>query len=484
MPRALVVDYLDEYEYPNVKYIDITKRPQKSGKWKPLPEYGAVLHSFRGRSSDKLFAEFYQQTKINSKNHTDKQREFYEKNKVIRYLRKADLQNFFKRLRYYISKVDYTQITFFGCGEYGPQTFRPHFHVLLHFDNPQLIAALEKNIVKAWKFGRVHDISAVCKPSGASAYVATYCNSLVTLPRYLRSDKLAPFSSHSLGYGKDNYKELRDYLYENPGKSASEFDIQLSDECYHYYPAASISRSIYPRCYNYGLQNDKSLYKLYTIYKELNNRYNTEGCVELTLRTLNDSDKFFNKQFLDCLDIGHASDSYYYTQTFYRYNIARHHKKEVASPPLRSCPLSLDMVAYNWDVFHCLPDETVESTELTLYQRAIFSRVYTAILLSKHFITWCCEKHTPLTVISFIKEFYSKLELDRLRQQYEAQQEYYDTTFSDNYEIFYPITHNNVDYDQIYNGNVYIKQINILKDLEYSNKVKHKYLNDKNIKYL
>lgn len=38
-----------------------------------------------------------------------------------------DLQRFLKRLRYH-AKVP---LRFFGCGEYGPQTFRPHYHLIV-----------------------------------------------------------------------------------------------------------------------------------------------------------------------------------------------------------------------------------------------------------------------------------------------------------------------------------------------------------------
>ena len=41
---------------------------------------------------------------------------------------KRDLQLFFKRLR---KAFPENRIRYFGCGEYGPSTFRPHYHVIL-----------------------------------------------------------------------------------------------------------------------------------------------------------------------------------------------------------------------------------------------------------------------------------------------------------------------------------------------------------------
>lgn len=43
-------------------------------------------------------------------------------------LRKKDFQNFMKRLR---KKFSDQKIRFFACGEYGPQTLRPHYHAII-----------------------------------------------------------------------------------------------------------------------------------------------------------------------------------------------------------------------------------------------------------------------------------------------------------------------------------------------------------------
>lgn len=42
-------------------------------------------------------------------------------------LRSKELQDFMKRLRWHSDK----EIRFFACGEYGSQTFRPHYHVVV-----------------------------------------------------------------------------------------------------------------------------------------------------------------------------------------------------------------------------------------------------------------------------------------------------------------------------------------------------------------
>ena len=53
-------------------------------------------------------------------------------------LRKRDFQLFMKRLR---KKYSDDRIRFYACGEYGSETFRPHYHAILfglHLDDLEL----------------------------------------------------------------------------------------------------------------------------------------------------------------------------------------------------------------------------------------------------------------------------------------------------------------------------------------------------------
>lgn len=79
-------------------------------------------------------------------------------------LSKREFQNFIKRLRKSVSE----RIRFYGVGEYGGQTKRPHFHAIIF----GLGVSDRKLIEQAWPFGfvTVGDVS----PSSI-AYVARYC---------------------------------------------------------------------------------------------------------------------------------------------------------------------------------------------------------------------------------------------------------------------------------------------------------------------
>jgi len=59
-----------------------------------------------------------------------------------KYLKKSDLQNYFKRLRHVESKIKY-----FAVGEYGTKTKRPHWHAII-------FNAMDKNnLTDKWKGG-------------------------------------------------------------------------------------------------------------------------------------------------------------------------------------------------------------------------------------------------------------------------------------------------------------------------------------------
>lgn len=46
------------------------------------------------------------------------------------------LKQFVKRLRYYYEERDWPKLRFFGVGEYGEKTYRPHYHLILFSGKP------------------------------------------------------------------------------------------------------------------------------------------------------------------------------------------------------------------------------------------------------------------------------------------------------------------------------------------------------------
>lgn len=116
---------------------------------------------------------------------------------TIGYCSKSDIQKFFKRLRRLLEYdslkilVDVPQearlFRYFVTSEYGPQTFRPHYHGLLYFNDVRVADAVEKfYILKAWGLCDSKNLDCSRVVSSASSYVSKYVNSWTKLPDILK----------------------------------------------------------------------------------------------------------------------------------------------------------------------------------------------------------------------------------------------------------------------------------------------------------
>lgn len=73
-----------------------------------------------------------------------------------------DFQLFMKRLRKRLDK-SYIKIRFYGCGEYGPSTHRPHYHVIIYnlkYD-ANTLELLEKTWQKGFVMARACDMASI-----------------------------------------------------------------------------------------------------------------------------------------------------------------------------------------------------------------------------------------------------------------------------------------------------------------------------------
>lgn len=121
-----------------------------------------------------------------------------------------DIQKFFKRLRinlfrkYGIPEKE-RSIRYFCAAEYGPTTFRPHYHMLLWYDSPKIHQYIKECIFAAWScknsaknktefFKRNRCELVRCS---ASKYVAGYLNSTSNIPPLLQEKPFRCFSLKS-----------------------------------------------------------------------------------------------------------------------------------------------------------------------------------------------------------------------------------------------------------------------------------------------
>lgn len=125
----------------------------------------------------------------------------------IPYVCNRDLDLFLKRLRSYYPDE---KLRYYAVSEYGPTSFRPHWHLQLSSNSERFSQTICENVSKAWSYGRC---DASLSRGFAASYVASYVNSFVALPDfYTQMPKVVrPKSFHSIGFTESNLfpKEVR-----------------------------------------------------------------------------------------------------------------------------------------------------------------------------------------------------------------------------------------------------------------------------------
>lgn len=126
---------------------------------------------------------------------------FISEQKYIKTLSLEDMQKFIKRLRINITRessdkgIKNPSIRYYYCGEYGPTTFRPHYHFVLWHNDDALQRHMYYFLHKSWSLGRVRALKPV--HDHAAGYVARYITCTTGLPRILQLPRVRPFAQSS-----------------------------------------------------------------------------------------------------------------------------------------------------------------------------------------------------------------------------------------------------------------------------------------------
>lgn len=176
---------------------------------------------------------------------------------------RSDIQKFLKRLRIKLTREvkkinlfadekEYS-LRYFIVSEYGPNTFRPHYHGTLHTDSEYLASNIERLLSESWPFDSPdrHKVSFI--DGGAPHYVASYCNSFADLPQILLLPAFRPFVLQSknpvIGYKTQTREKVqrrvleRDFTEQRYDARNGEiivtpFPKQVVDRYFHQLPHA------------------------------------------------------------------------------------------------------------------------------------------------------------------------------------------------------------------------------------------------------
>lgn len=209
---------------------------------------------------------------------------------------KADIQNFLKRLRDRINKLNIPKnekaIRYFICSEYGPTTIRPHYHGIIFFDSQKLLDKIKTLIIMSWgryerrtgkrnsfKFrpfantARTYEHMRLCD-ANTSYYVAEYIAGNSRLPQVLQLRETKPFHMASknpvIGCFKNDSErvleaiERGDYtedklVYDEKTQQISKITVPLSKD---------VLCALFSKCYGYRDYAHDAKRAIYTFYRD------------------------------------------------------------------------------------------------------------------------------------------------------------------------------------------------------------------------
>lgn len=139
-----------------------------------------------------------------------------------------DLQNFVKRLRinlqrrFGVSKPIYV----FQCSEYGPTTFRGHFHVIVSVPKESMVEC-EHAICASWPYDSESRKRESCElvRSTAASYVSSYVNRSSDFPNILSVRCIRPRHSFSREVGFSNWQFALSEILSKIRKGDLRYDV-------------------------------------------------------------------------------------------------------------------------------------------------------------------------------------------------------------------------------------------------------------------
>lgn len=225
----------------------------------------------------------------------------------IPYVCNRDLDLFLKRLRSYYPDE---KLRYYAVSEYGPTSFRPHWHLLLFSNSERFSETVLENVSKAWSYGRC---DASLSRGFAAPYVASYVNSFVALPDfYTQMPKVVrPKSFHSIGFTESNLFPRKVRIAEIDEVAAKCLDgVRVERDGYFrtIKPTWPYLLRLFPRFSESIRKFPSRIYQLLSAAFTAPGRVVRSGCADLTCDPFNVNTLFkqsilsFCKQYLNYVD--------------------------------------------------------------------------------------------------------------------------------------------------------------------------------------
>lgn len=223
----------------------------------------------------------------------------------IPYVCNRDLDLFLKRLRSYYPDE---KLRYYAVSEYGPTSFRPHWHLLLFSNSERFSQTVCENVSKAWSYGRC---DASLSRGFAASYVASYVNSFVALPDfYTQMPKVVrPKSFHSIGFTESNLfpRKVRvSEVDEVTDKCLNGVCVERNGRFRTIKPTWPYLLRLFPRFSDAIRKSPSSIHQLLSAAFTAPSRVIRSGCADIGCDPFNESSKqsilSFCKQYLNYVD--------------------------------------------------------------------------------------------------------------------------------------------------------------------------------------
>lgn len=397
------------------------------------------------------------------------------------YVSKREIQTFLKRLRRKLSRFTDEKVRYYAVSEYGPDTFRGHYHLLLFYDEDKTQKYIRRCIRSAWSvetsrtwkedpqgrkrlvctrrsLGRV-DIS--LSRGKVTSYVAKYVNSNYFIPPFLGSLSVKPFTLHSRFFAQGIYRRQKQEIYENDPSEFVQLSGELNSKYVEFMPWRSLACTFFPKCKGYNRKSDSELWQSYNILREVKAMFGScYQSMSLPQIACNILDAIVNYKFPKC-----------YTGRHYDVDPVTKSVLEYFSQGMQHNP---------YIVNHYSSDDS------KYFTNSILSELY----VSKHFLTYVCDNDNyreRRCKLDIIKRFWNRYDYNLLIHMYMDQQElskdvsdfrwFYvnktPTVFGEDRKRY-------VDLSKLSKERFYQRFV-IESDKNFDNSIKHKRQNDANL---
>ena len=363
----------------------------------------------------------------------------------LSYVSVREAQLFMKRLRKNLRKYSNEKIRYYIASEYGPKTFRAHYHLLLYYDTQETAVSITKALRESWKFGRINSSLSRGK---TSSYVARYVNSNHYIPPFLGSVQTRPFSLHSQFFASAVYKSAKEKVYQSPVDEFVQLGRVLGGSYVEFLPWRSLAFTFFPKCKRFADKSPHQLLQSYTILREVYKAY--EGFKFKSISLISQS-------ILDmCLT--YIRNPYY----FNTYGLSMQHVVQYFTASLgREAIIS-----------------SISSLECS---QSVVNSISSELYISRHFLMFVCDGRDDydflVSRVNMICDYWRKRDMRNLCNMYNEQAEFRRLYPHGLIDWFY--YNRNVPNEQLMKEDIY-KNFVCDTTIDFIRSMKHKKQNDLN----